>query len=437
MNIMRLVFSNFLLYLALGACFKFTDAQESTAVYADISNTVPNHNTGGEMSTYESTIAGFVNTVTELQTKPDLYKTETTDVYQMITMLEGPTVVNPVSLNTEAKETTEETTAREITTHAQMEQTTMITTNLPVNVQTAVVEQITSEAPSTRQYEMTVGFTSSELTIPTEHPTDEITTAVSSMATDSTEAFNPTYVTSQPPADWNASPSDPVETSAVTSTATLKLYSRLPEITSEGHSYSMFDDESVSTHVTSVTTGVIITESIFPIETNWLLIIIVCVTIICVLCIGMVLFVQRRKKNASRTFGPMYVNGQSKRSKKKKGADDDAWAGPVNLEAGAECDAEAQEGLLPDDGKQDGDDMVLSTFATLDEGDMANGGVGGVGTKEAKKWEDKEPMPYIDEDVDEKKAGKKLEENKIQKENDKSEKKELNGGETFCLTTAV
>lgn len=435
MSIMRLVFSYLLLYLALGACFKFTDAQVS--IETDIITTaVPTNITEGEMFSSESTTAGplqDISDVSELQTTPDLSPTL---VYQSSTMLEEPKAVNTMPVNSETEQTTAEF-APETTAPDQIEQTTMITTNVPPNVETGVAEQITSDTPSTLQYETTVGFTSSELTSPKEHPTDEITTAADPMSTESTEALNPTSITFQPPADWTASPSNPMETSTITSTATLTSSSQLSQIIPEGHSHSAFEDESVSTQFTAVTTGGNVGKSMFLTQTNWLLIIVVCVIVICVLCVGMILFVKRRKKNASRTFGPMYVNGQSKRSKKKKGAEDDAWAGPVNLEAGVECDAEVQEGLLPDDGKKDGDDMVLSTFAALDEGDMSNGGVGGEGTKEAQKWEKQEPLLYIDEDVGENKAGETLAENKTQKGDDKNEEKELNGGETFCLTTAV
>ncbi|XDV13077.1 hypothetical protein PO909_001577 [Leuciscus waleckii] len=426
MSIMRLVFKNLLLYLALGACFKFTDAQVS--IETDITTAVPIHNSVGEMFSSESTTAGpllHINDVTELQTKPDLSPTL---VYQSSTLL-----VNFMPVSNEAEQTTAELSP-ELTTPDQIEQTTMITTNVPPNVETGVTEQITSVAPSPRQYETTVGFTSSELTSPKEHPTDKNTPAAD---VSSIEALNPTSITFQQPADWTASPSDPMETSTITSTATLTSSSQLSQITPEGHSHSAFEYESVSTQFTAVTTGGNVKQSFLPMQTNWLLIIVVCMAVMCVLCVGMILFVQRRKKNASRTFDPMYVNGQSKRSKKKKGAEDDAWAGPVNLEAGVECDAEVQEGLLPDDGKKDGDDMVLSTFAALDEGDMSNGGVGGEGTKEAQKWEKQEPLLYIDEDAAENKAGETLAENKTQKGDDKSEEKELNGGETFCLTTAV
>lgn len=433
---MRFVFSNLLLYLALGACFKFTDAQVSTEPDAHITSPLPNINTVGEMLSSatvgemlssESTIAGIVNTVTELMTEPGLDHPETTTDSPVSTMLQEPTTVYHVPLSTATEQTTAEF-ALEITTLAKREQTTMISTIAPTYVETAVAEQITSDAPSTLQYVTTVGF-SSELTSPTEHPTDEITTAAVPMATDST-ALDPTSITSQPPAGLAVTPSDLVETSTITSTATPASSSEVTEVIPKGNLVSTPAEES--TIFTAVNTSVYATE-----KTNWLLIIIVCVVIICALCVGMILFVLRRKKKASQTFGPMYVNGQSKRSKKKKGAGDDAWAGPVNMEEGLECDPEVQDGLLPDDGKQDGDDMVLSTFAALDEGDMPNGGVGGEGTKEAKKWEEKEPLLYIDEDVDENKEGKTVAENKTQKGDDKSEEKELNGGETFCLTTAV
>ncbi|XP_067238123.1 chondroitin proteoglycan 1 [Chanodichthys erythropterus] len=444
MNIMRFVFSNLLLYFALGACFKFTDAQGSTEPDAHITSPFTNVTTVGQMLrsatvgqmlrsatvggmlSSESSIAEIVNAVTELVTEPVPDHPETPTDHQMSTMPKEPTTVNHVPLSTQSE------FAPQITTTAEEEQTTMITTIAPMwIVPTEVAEQITSHAPSTLQYVTSVGFTS-ELTSPTEHHTDEITTAAVPVATDST-ALDPTSIMSQPPAGRTVPLPDLGETSTTTSTATLASSSE-SEVTSEERLNSTFDDESVSTQYTSVATIVIVEDSTAPFHPNWLLIIIVCVIIICALCVGMILLVQRRKKKASQTFGPVYLNGQSKRSKKKKGAGDDAWAGPVNMEEGLECDPEVQDGLLPDDGKKDGDEMVLSTFAALDEGDMSNGGVGGEGTKEAKKWEQQEPLLYIDEDADENKAGKTLAENKTQKGDEKSE---LNGGETFCLTTAV
>lgn len=423
---------NLLLFLALGPCFKSTDAQETTTE-TDENITIPLPNNNTVESTLSSEIPSSTpdNTVT-LQIEADPHNPETTLVNEINTMLEEPTGESTTPLSIEIEQTSPESVPE--TTTVQTEQTTVITPIVPVNVETTVIEQITSDTPSTSQYETTAGFTSPESTSPTERPTDEITTAAVAMTTDSAEALYPTSILTTPPADWTESPSimsDPLDTSTETSTTTSTTSTtQLPQNTA--------DYPSASTHFTNATTVVfLIEESSMPLKTNWLLIIIVFVAIIFALCVGMILFAQRRKKSASRNFGAMYMNGQSKRSKKKKGAEDDAWAGTVNLEAGVECDAEAQEGLLPNNGKQDGDDMVLSTFAALDAGDASNGGVGGDGTKEAKKWEEQEPLLYIDEDVNEDKTGKTLEESEKQKGDEKSEEKDKNGGETFCLTTAV
>ncbi|XP_016395582.1 cell wall protein DAN4-like [Sinocyclocheilus rhinocerous] len=437
MLIMRLVLGNLLLLLALGPCFKSTDAQETTTkTDENTTNPLPNNDTVESTLSSEITSATPENTVTLLQTEADPHNPETTLVNEINTMLEEPTGEStpPLSIEQTSPESVPETTT------VQTEQTTVTTPTLPVNVETTVIEQITSDAPSTSQYETTVGFTSPESTSSTECPTDEITTAAVAMTTDSTEALNPTSILTTPPADWTESPSimsDPVDTSTETSTSTSTTSTsttQLPQNTAD-YPYSRSDEESASTHFTTATTGVIIGGKIMSWKTSWLLIIIVFVAIIFALCVGMILFTQQRKKNASRNFSPMYMNGQSKRSKKKKGAEDDAWAGPVKLEAGVECDAE--EGLMPNNGKQDGDDMVLRTFAALDAADASNGGVGGDGTKEAKKWEEQEPLLYTDEDVNEGKTGKTLEESEKRNGDEKSEEKVMNGGETFCLTTAV
>lgn len=428
---------NLLLFLALGPCFKSTDAQETTTeTDENFTLLLPNNYTVESTLSSEIPSATPENTVTLAQTEADLHNPETTLVSEISTMLEETTgeSTSPTPLSIEIEQTSPESVPE--TTTVQTEQTTVNTPTVLVNVETTVIEQITSDAPTTSQYETTAGFTSPESTSPTERPTDEISTAAVAMTTDSAEALNPTSILTTPPADWTESPAimfDPVDTSTETSTATSPTSTSITLLPQNTDDYP-----SVSTDFTTETTGVIIEGSILSSKSsNWLLIIIVFVAIIFLLCVGMILFAQRRKKIASRNFGPMYINGQSKRSKKKKGAEDDAWAGPVNLAAGAECDPELQEGLMPNNGKQDGDDMVLSTFAALEAGDVSNGGVGGDGTKEAKKWEEQEPLLYIDEDANEDKTGKTLEESEKQKGDEKSEEKEMNGGETFCLTTAV
>ncbi len=468
---MRLVLGNLLLFLALGPCFKSTDAQNTTTeTDKNITISIPNNNPVESTLSSEITSATPENTVTPLQTEADPHNPETTPVNEINTMTEEPTGESRPTppLSIEIEQTSPESVPE--TTTVQTEQTTVTTPTVPIIVETTVIEQITSDAPSTSKYETTVieqitsdapstskyettvieqitsdapstskyettaGFTSPEST----SPTDEITRAAVAMTTDSAEALHPTSILTTP-ADWTESPSimsDPVDTSTETSTTiSTTSTTQLPQNTD--YPYTRSEEESISTYFTTEKNGVIIEGSIKPFKTNWLLMIIVFVAIIFVLCVGMILFALRRKKIASRNFGPMYMNGQSKRSKKKKGAEDDAWAGPVNLEAGVECDAEVQEGLLPNNGKQDEDDMVLGTFAALDAADVSNGGVGRDGTKEVKKWEEQEPLLYIDEDVNEDKTGKTLEESEKQKGDDKSEKKEMNGGEAFCLTTAV
>lgn len=438
---MRLVLSNLLLFLALGPCFKSTDAQETTKETDENITTfpIPNNNTVESTLSSEITSATPENTVTLLQTEADPHNPETTLVNEINTMAEEPTGESRPTppLSIEIEQTSPESVPE--TTSVQTEQTTVTTPTVPIIVETTVIEQITSDAPSTSKYETTAGFTSPESTSPTERPTDEITRATVAKTTDSAEALHPTSILTTP-ADWTESPSimsDPVDTSTETSTTTSTTSTtQLPQNAAD-YPNMRSEEESISTHFTTTKPAVIIEENTNPFKTNWLLMIIVFVAIIFVLCVGMILFAQRRKKIASRNFGPMYMNGQSKRSKKKKGAEDDAWAGPVNLEQGVECDAEVQEGLLPSNGKQVEDDIVLGTFAALDAGDVSNGGVGRDGTKEATKWEEQEPLLYIDEDVNEDKTGKTLEESEKQKGDEKSEKKEMNGGETFCLTTAV
>ncbi|KAL0197728.1 hypothetical protein M9458_006268 [Cirrhinus mrigala] len=418
---MRFVFSNLPLLIALGACFKFTDAQETTEADANATtNTIANNNAVDSTLSSEITNATPENTAAVLPTVVHPQNSETTLVNQISTMPEEQTVASTPPLSTAIEQTSPEPSPEPTT--AQAEHTTVASTTVPVIVETTVTEQIPSEAPSTSQHETTVGFTSPELTSPTEQSTEEITTAAVALTTVSTIAI--TAILPKPDSDESpTTTSDPVDTSTEPSTTTLTSITKQPPNFSE-------------VHTTFSSAGVILEDSSSPWENSWLIIIIACMVTLLVLCVVIIVIIQRRKKNASRNFGPVHVNGQSKRSKKKKGAQDDAWAGPVNLEAGVECDAEAQDGLLPNDGKQD-DDMVLSTFTAPDAGDVSNGGVGGDGTKEAKKWEEQEPLLYIDEDATENKAEKTLAENEKQKGDDKSEEKGMNGGEAFCLTTAV
>uniref|UniRef100_A0A4W5P579 Si:ch73-248e21.7 n=1 Tax=Hucho hucho TaxID=62062 RepID=A0A4W5P579_9TELE len=149
-----------------------------------------------------------------------------------------------------------------------------------------------------------------------------------------------------------------------------------------------------------------------------LLWVIIVALLIGVIFVGMVycvcLVIRRKRQSRTEYFVSIFRNGKS--SKWKKGAEEDAWAGPVKLGGGnREEDEGGEEGGSPEDNKREGagTDVVLSTFiANETEGERGgpDGGVGVAGSKEAEKWEEKEPLLYIVEG---------------------------NGGAAFCLTTAV
>ncbi|XP_056309669.1 uncharacterized protein si:ch73-248e21.7 [Danio aesculapii] len=441
-HIMGLILRNLLLFLVLGPCFMSTGAQEFTATDENITTSLPNNVTVEDTTvlssfyhfTDETISSAPVDPVTDVQTEPVTYDLQTTLASTTGTM-QDTTTMNTTPLDPVIEETTPESASETMAT-AQIQQTTMTSTTLPVFIETSMTEQKTPEATTTSQFETTVAFNVPMLTSPSERPMDFITTGALAMTTsDSTEDPKTTTNMTEPSTDGTTIILfDSVDTSMTTSTETPTSTSQLTE--SDAITIEVLNNNTVSEVFMPVTSGVNVEQSTFHEETNWLLIIIVCAIVACVLCVIVILFIQQRKKKASQTFGPAYMNGQSKRSKKKKGEVDDGWAGPVNLEAGADCDADVQEALLHNDEKKDGDDVVLSTFATLDEDAMSDGGVGGEGTKEAKKWEEQEPMPFIDEDVDENKAGKTLSGNESSKGDGKSEEN-MNGGETFCLTTAV
>ncbi|XP_041719259.2 leukosialin-like isoform X1 [Coregonus clupeaformis] len=190
-----------------------------------------------------------------------------------------------------------------------------------------------------------------------------------------------------------------------------------------------------------------------------------------VICMGIVycvcLIVRRKRQSRTEYFESSFRNGKG--SKRKKGAEEDAWAGPVKLGGGDREEGEGgEEGGSPEDNKTEGagTDVVLSTFIaneTEEEKGGPDGGVGVAGSKEAEKWEEEEPLLYIDEGVEErlermaapslsksnseKKRGERNGEGESEKEMERGEgngqkenepeRGEQNGGAAFCLTTAV
>lgn len=146
----------------------------------------------------------------------------------------------------------------------------------------------------------------------------------------------------------------------------------------------------------------------------------------------MAIVIKRRRQSGQQNFG--YMKGQ--RSKKKKVTEDDVWAGPVKL-GGRDCEGAEEVEVQGEEKKTDGVEVTgLSTFSTLEE----NGGVGRPGSPEVEQWEEKEPLLFIDEEGKEKKnEAEKNEDADAEAAAGKTNKKEAepNGGETFCLTTAV
>ncbi|KAI7803582.1 mucin-2 [Triplophysa rosa] len=445
---MRLIFSNALMSLVLGSCFMTNQSQEPDKTNTNASITLSNETVETTFSAKSTSTVIPGNTVIKLTIDKDLVRSEPTQYYQMSTEIEKTTAkvtIEPVSVTKQTTPTSvpERTTPQEYTTLA-LETVSTLT----------LTESATSDSlPSTSLHETTGGLTIVDLTSSGHHEY-ETTTATVAMTTSSTKALDPTTIISKQPIDMIESTPITFQTVDITTEAvdttsldvtsmttttpllsTSQFFHESPEL-----DHTTPEDDSLSAHSTPSTMGGIVRGSIFPLQTNWLLIIIVCAVIICVLLAGMRLFVQRRKKNASRKFDPGYVNGQSKKSKKKKGAENNAWAGPVHLEAeeGVECDGEVQGALMPCDGNRD-EDMVLSTFSALETDDTRNGGVGGEGTKEAKIWEDQEPLLYIDEDVKEDNMGNRAGSNDTQEVNEKvgNGEKMPNGRETFCITTAV
>lgn len=426
-------------------------SQEPDMTNTNVPITLSNNETVETTFSAESTstvIPG--NTVTKLIIDTDLVHPVPTQDYQTSTKIEATTA----EVTIETVSVTEQTTPKSVperTTH--QEYTTL---DLETVTTTTFTESATSDSlPSTSLHGTTGGLTSADL-IYSGHHKDETTTATVAMTTSSTKALDPTTIISKQSTDMIESTPITFQAVEITTEAvdTTSLDLTSMTTTSALLSTSQFfyesteldrttpEDDSLSTHSTPSTTDEIGMGSILPFHTNWLLIIIVCAVIICVIiCVllaGMLLLIQKR--NASRKFDPGYGNGQSKRSKKKKGAENNAWAGPVPLEAeeGVECDGGVQGALMPGDGNTD-EGIVLSTFSAQETDDTPHGGLGGEGTEEAKKWEDQEPLLYIDEDVKEDNMGNRVESKDTQEVDEKvgNGEKILNGGETFCITTAV
>nr|XP_055049816.1 mucin-2 [Misgurnus anguillicaudatus] len=422
MHIPRQIFSNVL--LVFGLCFASIQAEEinRTDTYAtsvlSITETVKETLMTESTSTYPPT-----NIVTALTTEPNQVHSESTQSYQISTNLDestaGTTVQNVIG--------TEQTTPSSVFERTTAEQTTMA-----VKTTTITVTESTTSLPTTSLYETTGGITTADLTsLPPVHHEHEPTTTTDAVTTELTEATTLQQTRDRTESSTSIT-STAVEattsayvTTSISTTKTLTFTSQYIHGGPEPH----HSTSGEGINFTPSTTVGHASETI-PFHQTQGFIIIVCVSIVCMLFVCLLLCILcRKKKNTSGKFGPGYMNGQN--AKKKKGVEKDAWAGPVHLEAGerVECDGEVQGAPESANGNRDGDDVVLSTFAPFETDDTSNGGVGGEGTKEAKKWEEQEPLLYIDEDED-----------KITERNNEekpaSDEKTFSG-EAFCLTTAV
>lgn len=427
---MRHLFSKFLLSFVLG--FMSIEAQDPNQTDTTTVTLLNNMTVETTLIAENTSEVITENTVTILMT--DVVPSEITQDYQMNTTIEESTDGATMQSAFVTKQPTPKSVPERPTTEDDN-----TTAALEVFTSTTVTESATSDPMSSTSLHET---TSADLTS-SEHHEYETTTATVLMTTGPKETL--TTVSEQ---ITHMTESLPItsQTVDITTEASLDDTSTTSTTTPISTSQSLFDapvlphtasgDDILFAHSTPSTASANVRESMMPLQTDWFLIIIVCAVVICVLFGSMLLFVQWRKKNSSGKFGPGYVNGQSKRSKKIKGAERDAWAGPVHLEAeeGVECE-ELQGSLMSGDGNKDGDDVVLSTFSALEAEDTLNGGVGGDGTKEVRKWEEQEPLLYIDEDVKQDNMGQTVGSKDTQEEN--NGEKMLNGGETFCITTAV
>lgn len=383
---------------------------QSPAESEVISSENPNVVSTAESTAYPATDLTAENNVTftpsQLTSTPETQPVKTTITEENPTSTEPPqvqtTTVTPEVTTTQPRVTTVPPDPQTTTEHADTTEVVVFTT---------MAEHQKTSSPEPTSTPTTTETTTSEATTElTTHAEETMETTHSTMATNS-----------------------------------------IPTTQDEGGDLSSTTDAEISTEPATITeteindfgasgTGVQNSEES---SSKWLVITIIVVIGICMLtgfCI--IVFVKRRKKSGQQNFG--HMNGRKQRSKKKKG-ENDAWAGPVNLEGGQNADCEDPfEAGQGDDRNPDGTDAVLSTFAALE----ANGGVGRPGSMEVQKWEEQEPLLFIDEDQKGEGKDKQKEEAEKAKGEQKGEEEDasknmemkepvLNGGESFCLTTAV
>lgn len=398
----------------------------------------------------------FITLVFSLALGPDvelLNAAELTSVPSNHSTVSLPlTQSSPGEINlTEDEETTikfEDTTGRALTTTAEnVEQTSekssmmseLLTTAEPtaISVTIIITSEVTSEVSTqSRQEEKDTSMTSITTTMPPQTPSPS--PVVSDPPTLNT---TPSVLTPTPEKEETTDTS-PTTMPTPTTTPTTVITTTF---TTQKQTTPMAPDTETSspaeemTSTTNSSTGVIGAEGSADVtnskkEANWLIIAIIALVVFCILmtlCVGAVV-IKRRNRKGKQNFA--HTNGQ--RSKKKKGAEDDVWAGPVKLGA-KDCEGSEDSDVEGEEKTTDKTDVTgLSTFVTLEQ----NGGVGRPGSPEVEKWEEQEPLLYIDEQEKEKRneAGKSEDADAKDGTGETDVKEaEPNGGEAFCLTTAV
>lgn len=446
---LHIFLSALLLSLALGPHVKLLHAQETEASPDYVVSTESTEVSGNARNSEDSNLD-----VTEQPTEDATFAPETVESTDPITVPNSSTISSK-DMPTEPQTTS----SKELPTTTEPPVTTVITTTMRTTIMmtTTMMEPSTAMARESADLEST-----SELLKDTTAAHNVITTVYAVPPTIQTSALTTVHEStkaSETTSTLIMTTEEIKQTTPSTTEITDIITTQPPTVPSSDPSDITNEDTEESTTITSVIVS-ISSKAIIPgigmggtgsknteheSGPSWLLYIIIAVAIICVVsAFCVIIFVRRKKKSRSQRFGSGYMNGRNQRSKKKKG-EEDAWAGPVNLEGGDKAECESPEELGQGGDKHpDGTDLTLSTFVASE----ANGGVGRPGSMEAQKWEEQEPLLYIDEDA--KSEAKEKQNEGVEKEKEvgqkeeedakgKTEMKEVkqNEGEAFCLTTAV
>lgn len=415
LHFITLVFS-----LALGPDVKLLEAQETAAVLTSlpneqstVSSQVTEWSTGTHTEAEETTVRDKDPTLGSLTTKVETVN-QTSEESRMTSELlttPEPTTI-PASTIITAYELSTSAAPPEYMSQPKQEEE-----------ETSVTNSTTTEPPQTPSPSPTIPESPALSTL---QPVSPPVSYKETMDTSPTTTPTPTPPTLPPPTTTII-----ITTPTPTPTTTFTQEQTTLESDSSTHTEEMMSTTNSSTGINGAGSRMNTEDS--KKGANWLIIAVIALVIFCILmtlCVTAII-IKYRKNRGKQHFG--HTNGQ--RSKKKY-AEDDVWAGPVKL-GGVDGEGPGEGDALGQEKKTDEVEVTgLSTFVTAEE----NGGVGRPGSAEVEKWEEKEPLLYIDEEGKEKgtEAGKSKDAD-AKEGAGKTDTKEAepNGGETFCLTTAV